>query len=234
MFNGKMKAITFSFDDGVTQDIRLIELMNKYGLRGTFNLNSSNLGMVGRLDFVSPEGILVKRDIIERELVADVYKGHEVASHTLHHPILPSLSEEEIIREVEEDRLTLSQIVGYEVQCLAYPGGGVNNDDRVAEIIKQNTGIKFARTITSTGNFEPQENLYRFNPTVNFDSMDKLHELGRQFAELKPNSPQIFYIWGHSYAMDCYKGFWERLEEFFSFISNREDIFYGTNSEVLL
>ena len=30
MFNGKNKAITFSYDDGVTQDIRLIELFNKY------------------------------------------------------------------------------------------------------------------------------------------------------------------------------------------------------------
>ena len=33
MWNGKNKAVTFSFDDGVTQDIRLIELLDKYGLR---------------------------------------------------------------------------------------------------------------------------------------------------------------------------------------------------------
>ena len=40
MFNGKMKAVTFSYDDGVTQDKRLIELFNKYGLKATFNINS--------------------------------------------------------------------------------------------------------------------------------------------------------------------------------------------------
>ena len=40
----KKKAVTFSFDDGVTQDIRLIELLNKYGLKATFNLNSELLG----------------------------------------------------------------------------------------------------------------------------------------------------------------------------------------------
>ena len=34
------KAVTFSYDDGVTQDIRLIELLNKYHLKCTFNLNS--------------------------------------------------------------------------------------------------------------------------------------------------------------------------------------------------
>ena len=32
MWNGKKKAVTFSFDDGVTQDIRLIEILNRYGL----------------------------------------------------------------------------------------------------------------------------------------------------------------------------------------------------------
>ena len=45
MWNGKKKAITFSFDDGVWQDRRLIEIFNKYGLKGTFNLNSEAFGM---------------------------------------------------------------------------------------------------------------------------------------------------------------------------------------------
>ncbi len=35
MFNRKMKAVTFSYDDGVTQDIRLIDMFNKYGLKAT-------------------------------------------------------------------------------------------------------------------------------------------------------------------------------------------------------
>ena len=49
MFNGKNKALTFSFDDGVTQDERLINIFNKYGLKGTFNLNSEFLGKNGNL-----------------------------------------------------------------------------------------------------------------------------------------------------------------------------------------
>ena len=40
MFRGKMKAITFSYDDGVTQDKRLVDIFNKYGLKATFNINS--------------------------------------------------------------------------------------------------------------------------------------------------------------------------------------------------
>ena len=47
MLSGINKAITFSYDDGVTQDKRLIEIFNKYGLKATFNLNSELLGMPG-------------------------------------------------------------------------------------------------------------------------------------------------------------------------------------------
>lgn len=50
MWDGKKKAITFSFDDGVTQDIRMIEILNKYGLKCTFNLNSEFLGLDETLD----------------------------------------------------------------------------------------------------------------------------------------------------------------------------------------
>ena len=35
-----MKALTFSYDDGVEQDRRLVELFNKNNLKCTFNLNS--------------------------------------------------------------------------------------------------------------------------------------------------------------------------------------------------
>lgn len=36
-WNGKLKAVTFSYDDGVLQDERRINLFNKYGLKCTFN-----------------------------------------------------------------------------------------------------------------------------------------------------------------------------------------------------
>ena len=36
----KPKALTVSYDDGVRQDKRLIEILQKYGLKRTFNLNS--------------------------------------------------------------------------------------------------------------------------------------------------------------------------------------------------
>ena len=163
MWNGKKKAVTFSFDDGVTQDIRLIEIFNKYGLRGTFNLNSGFLGLEGTLD---RNGRTVRHDKVARDKIKEVYSGHEVAVHTLTHPNLTGLEKDEIIRQVENDRQALSEICGYEVVGMAYPCGGVNNDDRVAEIIRNNTGVRFARGHDSTYSFDLQSNLLRFMPTV--------------------------------------------------------------------
>ena len=37
---GKQKALTLSYDDGVQQDIRFIEILDKYGIKCTFNINS--------------------------------------------------------------------------------------------------------------------------------------------------------------------------------------------------
>ncbi len=228
MWNGKKKAVTFSFDDGVKQDIRLIEIFNKYGLKGTFNLNSGFLGLEGTLD---RNGRTVRHDKVEKDRVKEIYKGHEVAVHTLTHPNLTGLEKDEIIRQVEEDRKALSQICGYEVVSMAYPCGGVNNDDRVAEIIRENTGVRFSRGLESTYSFDLQENLMRFKPTVYYieDCLDKVVD---KFLSLEREEPSLLYIWGHSYEMEAEYISWEKFEEVCKRLSGHGDIFYGTNKEV--
>ena len=228
-FYGKKKAITFSYDDGVTQDIRLISLFNKYGLKCTFNLNSDLLGRPGEL---LREGVHVRHDKVAPDKVRAVYEGHEVATHTLTHPYLTRLSDKDVIREVEEDRIKLSELVGYDVVGHAYPMGDC--DDRVARLIENHTGVKYARTVISTGNFEPQKDLHLFDPTVyHHREMDEMFRLGEEFLKLDPDEPKLFYIWGHAYEFDIHDD-WKRFEEFLEMISGRSDIFYGTNSECLL
>ena len=227
----KKKAITFSYDDGVTQDIRLIELLNKYNLKCTFNLNSELLAHKGML---MRNGLRIAHYKVHPDDVKNIYDGHEVAVHTLTHPNLTRCEDAEVIRQVENDRLHLSELVDYEVVGMAYPCGGVNNDDRVADIIKKHTGVKYSRTITTNSSFDLQENLYRFDPTAYHLDFEELMALGEAFLALKPETPKLFYIWGHSYEMDYGPDYWVKLEDFFKLISNKDDIFYGTNKEVLL
>ena len=231
MFNGKMKAVTFSYDDGVTQDQRLIKILDRYGLKCTFNLNSGLLGKPGSLIREDVTVAHVKPRPCE---VRGIYEGHEIAVHTLTHPALSHLSDEDVVREVEEDRIALSELAGYEVVGMAYPGGTHVMNEHIADLIRTCTGVKYARTTTSTHNFDLQQNLHIFNPTVyHHVEWDKLFELGEKFISLKTDVPQIYYIWGHAYEFDIH-GDWERFEEFCKLISGRDDIFYGTNREVLL
>jgi peptidoglycan-N-acetylglucosamine deacetylase len=231
MFDGKMKALTFSYDDGVTQDERLIEIFNKYGLKATFNLNSE---LLGRENTLEREGKVINHTKIDTSRVREVYLGHEVAVHTLTHPNLTELDENEIIRQVEEDRKNLESLVRYDVVGMAYPCGGVNNNEYVANVIKENTSIKYSRTITSSHAFDLQGDLFRFNPTVyHHREWDVMHELAKIFIDLKADRPQVFYIWGHSYEFDI-GDTWGKFEDFCRLISNKKDIYYGTNREILL
>jgi len=227
----KKKAVTFSYDDGVIQDIRLIELLNQYGLKCTFNLNSQ---LLGGNRMLMRQGQRIAHYKVHPSDLRDIYAGHEVAAHTLTHPNLTQLEEAEIVRQVEEDRLRLSELAGYEVVGMAYPCGGVNNDDRVAQIIREHTGVRYSRTITCNQQFAPQSNLYRFNPTSYHLDFDELMRLGEQFLASQSDEPQIFYIWGHSYEMDYASENWARLEAFFRLIAGHADVFYGVNREVLL
>ena len=222
------KILTFSFDDGITQDERFTNILNKYGLKCTFNLNSELLGKDG---YLMIQGKKINHTKIAPELIKDIYKGHEVASHTLTHPNLTTLSPEEVVRQVEDDRRKLSDLVGYEVQGFAYPCGGINSNRVVADIIKNKTPVKYARTIVHSYNFDVQKDLFLFKPTASLTkNKEKLLELCDEFLNSNSDKLQLFYIWGHSYELDV-EDDWEFFEEVCRKLAGREDIYYCTNIE---
>ena len=231
MFYGKMKALTFSYDDGTTQDKRLVELFNKYNVKATFHINSGLLGNPGEL---LREGVHVRHDKVQKEEVRALYAGHEIAAHTLTHPNLINLDDAAVIKEVEEDRLALSELAGYEVVGLSYPCGGHCYDERIKNLLKKHTGIKYSRTTNSTHSFDEQTDLLEFHPTVHHHAeFDKMIELGKAFLDAKPEQPMLFYVWGHGFEFDVYQN-WDRFEAFLAMMANKDDIFYGTNKECLL
>lgn len=229
MWNGKKKAITFSFDDGVTQDARCVEILNKYGLKATFNLNS---GLLGREGTLCDGRHTVSHDKVPPEVVKKLYVGHEVAVHTLMHPLLPKQTDEEVIRQVEEDRKRLSELCGYEVVGMAYPGGGENCDARVEELIRKHTGVQYGRGNHHIDSFDLPNNLYHFHG-VYYTAPD-FENIVDRFLALETEVPQMLYIWGHTYEMDFEYITWEDFERICKKMSGQADIFYGTNKEVLL
>ncbi len=224
-----MKYLTFSFDDGVQQDKRLIGIFDKYSLKATFNLNSELLGKSGQL--VYPD-CTVEHNKISPDEVRNVYKNHEVAVHTLTHPNLTKLSDDEVIRQVEQDRLNLSELVGYDVVGMAYPCGGINNDERTSLLVKNNTGVRYARTISDTFSLDVPQNLYRFDPTLRHRcDREKMAEMIEKFISYKGSDTKLLYIWGHSYECDMDSS-WDYFDSVCCALSGLSDVFYGTNTEV--
>lgn len=224
MFNGKNKALTFSYDDGVYQDARLAEIFNRYGLKCTFNLNSGLFSPENRWTYKGADCIHMPLEEIKRSLF-----GHEIAVHGVKHLDLTKLTAEEKYAEIHKDKENLEKLFGVPMQGMAYAYGAFDEESK--GIIKE-SGIKYARTVRPTHSFGLQTDLLEFNPTCHHCD-EKLFELAEEFLSLPEDTPAIFYVWGHSYEFDGDKN-WDRIEDFCKLMSGRDNIFYGTNTEILL
>jgi peptidoglycan/xylan/chitin deacetylase (PgdA/CDA1 family) len=222
--NKKRKALTLSYDDGVEQDRKLLEILNRHHLKAAFNLNS---GLQSGASSWKKNDLLIKRLNIRD--IPDLYQGHEIAVHGLTHPHLETLDRETVRNELEQDKINLERIFGAPIQGMAYPYGTYNNT--VMEIAAQ-CGLRYARGVNSTHCFQMPENLMAAQPTCHHAD-PRLMELAELFINLKPDTPRIFYLWGHSYEFEA-DGNWHILENFCKLISGRDDIWYCTNAEALL
>lgn len=226
---GHKKAFTLSYDDGAAQDARLIKLMNKYGLKGTFNLNS---GLLGQKSTLLCRGTMVEQNRFKRDRIRQIYQGHEIAAHSSHHPDLTAISQSERVEEILGDQKELERIAGYKVQGFAYPYGSY--DEGVIQLLEHSPMV-YARTTQSTGRFDLPENFLKWNPTCRHRE-DRMEELGEKFLNCRLNdtdSPILFCLWGHSYEFDI-PGEWERMERFFEKIAWHRDIWYATNIQIVL
>ena len=222
--DGKSKVLTLSYDDGVVQDIRLIEIMNKHGLKGTFNINS---GLYESED-TKREGFYGRLKLSEaKELYLN--SGHEIAVHTFNHTFLQNLNSAEAIYEIMEDRKHIETNYGVIARGMAYPFGTYN--DNVVDVLKK-CNIAYSRTVQATNRFDFPENWLLLHPTCHHNS-ENLKELIKQFVEVpnKWGNPEMFYLWGHSYEFDTNNN-WNVIEEFAEYAGRHEHIWYATNIEV--
>ena len=224
------KIVTLSFDDGTVQDRRFINILDKYGLKCTFNINS---GFFGNVHCIDREGTVVSHCEIPADEIADLYKNHEVAVHTVTHPNLLNCDDKEVIHQVLDDYNTLCKVGRQPLVGMAYPCGGNCYDERVMKLIADNTPIHYARTTNNTGEFKFPQNFLEWNPTTyERNGFDYNMALIKKFVEAKATEDMLFYFWGHSFELDIHEKFWIQFEELCKAISNHDDIDYMTNGEV--
>ena len=220
--DGKRRVLTLSYDDGVKQDKRMMEILDKYGLKCTFNLNSG----IYNMEDIPPEwNRVAKEDIFK------IFKGtnHEIAMHGLNHQFYQNLEKTEIIYETVEDRKNLEKDFGVIVRGMAYPYGTYN--DEVVDLLDK-CGVAYARTTIASEAFDFPENWLKLRPTCHHNN-PRLMEFAKYFVEDKNryNNSEMFYLWGHSYEFDNDDN-WDVIEEFAKYIGGHDDIWYATNIEV--
>lgn len=206
------KALTISYDDGLWSDVHLLEILNRYGIRGTFNLNS---------------GCMTEERRIGKEKIPALYKGHEIATHGVKHLILARCPMTDVVKEILEDRQALEGLTGEIVCGHAYPNGSYSPEIKT---LLPSLGIHYARTATDTGLYTHPQDFYEWNPTCHHNNRLMYH--AKEFLSFDlPQFQYLFYVWGHSYEFDRDNN-WYVIEEFCKMIGGREDIWYATNAEV--
>ena len=206
-----MKIVSLSFDDGTICDKRFIDLLNKYGLRATFNLNS------GLKDFIwYYEDKPIRRLNLEES--KEIYKGHEVASHSLTHPYFSSLDEKRQIREVEEDILNLEKIFSRKIEGFAFPF--IDQTEANIQVVKNNIDLKYIRCSIFTEKILPKD---RYHVGINalYDDKDIYEKLERYKSNILPNS--LFVIAGHSYEFEV-KNDWEKIEKLLKYLKENDEL----------
>lgn len=222
---GRFRAFTMSYDDGVEQDIKLISLMKKHAVKGTFNLNS---GLYAAEGTVYPKGQVHRR--MTRAMCQKTYDPRlcEVAVHGYEHLFWNQLPEGRRTLEIINDRVQLEKDFGTIVRGAAYPYGCY--DQASIEALK-NTGLVYCRTVNSTHSFRLPENWLALNPTCHHnDAM--LDELADRFIHYdKPGECALFYLWGHSYEFEGNDN-WKVIEDFLDKIGGIADVWYATNIKI--
>lgn len=236
----KKILITTSWDDGSVLDKKIVRLLRRYGLKGTFYIAPR---LAGR-PLLSPSDI--------REIAAS---GMEIGAHTLTHPRLSTLCLPDKEREIAGSKRELEHITGREITAFCYPKG--DYDGETVELVRS-AGFRFART-TACFNLQNSPDRFRVRTSIHFSrqpfpllfrhnlrlgNLSGLMEWGRLGFETDPvrlvkkmlvslrGSGGILHLWGHSWEIERYN-MGKELEEAVRMLS-KTDASFVTNSDSVL
>ncbi len=205
-----------SYDDGGINDKRLVEIFNKYGIKGTFHIDGRT--MESRREFWQNDA-------------KKLYEGHEISLHTKNHPHLLNLNDTELMYEVLENKKELEDIFGATVRGMSYLYGDFNS--RIEKVVEM-CGIKYARTVCSTNSTLLPQNFLEWHPSChhNGDFLDCLTVLPNpSILRFITKCRNVFTFGGHTYEFGNDNN-WDKIEEFCKKASQFDNIWFATNIEI--
>ena len=220
---GKRKAFNISYDDGVVQDIRFVQLLNRYGLKGTFNLNYGLMRQ--NFTWQHESGMIIQR--IREDQIPSVYEGHEIASHSYSHPYFDNASETEILKELGSDKFFLERLTGREVAGYATPF--YYYSDLMADCVRH-CGFEYARISEESNDYSVPRDFYRWKGSK-FHWDQDLEEFVRGFLE-SDRELALCQLVGHSYDLDA-MDLWDKMEKICRMVSENPNVWAATNLELV-
>lgn len=230
--------VTSSWDDGHPLDIKIVELLEKYNLKGTFYTPITN-----------PE-----HPVMTETTLLEIANLHEIGGHTVNHIYLNTLGETAARYEIFECKTMLQDKLGKKVEAFCYPGGKFSLRDM--DIVKD-AGFLFGRTtrlINTTYGLQPQllnTTIQAYNHSwvtltghcvINkffFPVIQNLFFLkgNKNFSKLAEDvfnrtlvNGGVFHLWGHSWEIEEY-GLWSELETVLKMCASLNGVAYLNNTE---
>lgn len=199
-YNKPEVKIEYSFDDGYKLDLKIAEVLNKYGLKGTFYIV---------LDWIGLENYLTWDDIKELDR-----QGHKIGSHTISHPSdLKLLYEEQLHYEIQNSKDLLETALGHKITSFSYPRGRA--DERVKRKVIE-SGYLEARGTGKTGITKIEDKFYLPGTIHIFQRNEYEGKLILDYAKEVINKVKkeggYINIWGHSKEINE-NNLWDVLEE---------------------
>lgn len=247
--------VTTSWDDGAPEDIKILELLNKYNLRGTFYIPRNIHFEIEKRKFLQT---------VSNKEILEIAKTQEIGAHTMNHVYLNKLTNDEIVKEVRGSMEWLESLLKKEINMFAYPGGKF--DDNIINIVKQ-CGFSGARTtedfqifiknkflMPGTNHVYPNvprgknwswlfivknyfkhlirnyKNLKKFNLSI--CALFFWKTMAKRLFNYVLKNGGVYHLWGHSWEIERY-GMWDDFEEVLAYIANRNNVEYLTNSEII-
>lgn len=198
-----MKIIA-SFDDGDKENLRIAELLDKYGLKGIFFVP---------LNWYSFNILNGRESLTSEDLLSLSQGGHEIGSHTITHPMLTRISLGQAFDEIVNSR-EIGSIVGKEVTKFCYPKGYAHEDHK--NIVRKY--YEYGRN-TQVGHITEGEDPAWQSTTVHvagnkrkeYKDTHWLKEALKLLQAARVKKDSIFHLWGHSWEIDKFNE-WDNFE----------------------
>lgn len=208
-----MVKVACCWDDGVETDIRLVEILQKYGVKATFNINSGlhyqKYRRVYSWQFADHPDFVNR--LLSIEEMKTLYRGFKIGAHGVFHLSYVPEKFDEFITDIAEDKDNLENIFQCSVPGMAYPCGLW--DEKVADKLREK-GFLYGRTVVRTDDVGAYKHPLALGTSCHFLE----DNFFAKFAAAKANNG-IFYFWGHSCEMQNVPEKWAEFEKRMAYIS---------------